>query len=312
MQVSPIKLIKGLATYLPGITALTLRKTGGTVSARYCYSVWMRHLVQAGQSGEISRIVELGPGDSLGIGLAALLSGVNHYHALDVKNYSDSAKNMAILDQLVGLFKDRASIPDDNEFPLLLPRLPSYDFPYSLLNNDTLEWALSKKRVRAIREALRTLSRSGIITVEYTSPWDQTVAIEQGSIDLVFSQAVMEHAEDVEFIYSSAFQWLRPGGLMSHTIDFKCHSSTRDWNGHWSIPDFLWKIIVGNRPFMINRRPHSWHITSLERNGFKIISDLRCEKTPIPRQHLARKFKGLSDCDLKTSEAFIQAIKPFL
>ena len=35
-------MLSGIATYLPGATRV--RATGGTDSARYCYSVWLRHL----------------------------------------------------------------------------------------------------------------------------------------------------------------------------------------------------------------------------------------------------------------------------
>ena len=85
-------LLSGLATWLPGYPVM--RRTGGTDSARYCYSVWLRHLVLLHASGRmrhrVPRVVaELGPGDSIGIGIAALLSGAEKYYAFDVVRYSD-------------------------------------------------------------------------------------------------------------------------------------------------------------------------------------------------------------------------------
>jgi hypothetical protein len=53
-------------------------------------------------------IVEVGPGDSLGIGLAALLCGVEHYIALDVVRYAQTTRNLQILDELIALLRDRA------------------------------------------------------------------------------------------------------------------------------------------------------------------------------------------------------------
>lgn len=47
-------------------------------SARYCYSVWLRHLEKLFEAGatDIPRVVgELGPGRSIGVGIAALLGG---------------------------------------------------------------------------------------------------------------------------------------------------------------------------------------------------------------------------------------------
>src|SRR6267378_2839545 len=47
MQMRPI--LRGLKTF---VTPNPDRKgTGGTVSARYCYSVWLRHLVRAAKAG---------------------------------------------------------------------------------------------------------------------------------------------------------------------------------------------------------------------------------------------------------------------
>jgi hypothetical protein len=62
------RLLMGLATYLPGGPRLAVKSTGGTVSARYCYLVWLRHLVLAERSGLSTNptvVAELGPGDSL-------------------------------------------------------------------------------------------------------------------------------------------------------------------------------------------------------------------------------------------------------
>ena len=76
---SPLKQMAiGMATWLPGRANLWVGATGGTVSARYCYGVWLRHMKMAREAGLDTNprvVAELGPGDSLGIGLAALLAG---------------------------------------------------------------------------------------------------------------------------------------------------------------------------------------------------------------------------------------------
>lgn len=41
------QLIYGVASFVPGVIRLCAKGTGGTDSARYCYSVWLRHLVMA-------------------------------------------------------------------------------------------------------------------------------------------------------------------------------------------------------------------------------------------------------------------------
>ena len=79
MQASSI--LKGMLTFVPGITRVMPGiglGTGGTDSARYCYGVWLKYLTLLHENGMHAipgTIAELGPGDSLGIGLAAMLSG---------------------------------------------------------------------------------------------------------------------------------------------------------------------------------------------------------------------------------------------
>src|SRR4051794_13392029 len=103
MRVSILSLLVGLSSYIPGVPALTARRTGGSCSARYCYSIWLRHLAHLHASGlptQFGTMVELGPGDSLGVGMAALLSGVDHYIALDRTRYAEAERNLRIFDEL--------------------------------------------------------------------------------------------------------------------------------------------------------------------------------------------------------------------
>ena len=104
--------------------------------------------------------------------------------------------------------------------------------------------------------------------------------------------------------------WLKPDAYMSHQIDFKSHGTSDKWNGHWTYSDFMWKIIKGNRGYLLNREPYSRHITIMKEEGFKIIA---CKKintnSDISRDKLAVNFQSLTDGDLTTSGAFIQAIK---
>jgi len=81
------QLAYGIATFIPGIQSLRQKGTGGTDTSRYCYTIWLRHLVMAKSNGlnfHPKVVAELGPGDSLGIGLAALISGSDKYFAFDV------------------------------------------------------------------------------------------------------------------------------------------------------------------------------------------------------------------------------------
>ena len=264
MPIKPI--IKGILSYTP-VKSLIMRKgTGGTNSARYCYSVWLRHLVLLYQNGMKMHpkiVAELGPGDSIGIGLAALITGAEKYYAFDVIKHTDLKDNIIILDELIDLFNNRASIPREDEFPELKPSLDSYSFPEHLFN----DFYLDKTKIKKIKS---DLMMGGGDTIKYIVPWNGVEKIEENSVDLVFSQAVMEHVIDLENAYRIMFKWLKNEGYISHQIDYKAHETHKVWNGHWKYNDLVWKIIMHGRSYPINRAPHSEHIKLIKKTGFKV------------------------------------------
>jgi len=303
-------ILSGLSTYIPWYDRKGF--TGGTDSARYCYSVWLRHLISGftNSTGVAvpGVVAELGPGDSIGIGLAALLSGAGRYFALDLVPYSALGKNLEIFEELVALFSGRARIPDDSEFPFLYPKLQRYDFPGQLLGEDQLMKSLAANRLEAIRSSIRA-SEGKESMISYRAPWNAPEVIDDGSVDFIFSQAVLEHVDDLAGVYSAMRRWLRPGGIMTHQIDFKSHGKANAWNGHWTYEDVVWKMIVGRRAYLLNRQPHSVHLKLMEQSGFRILEDtvFRSE-SHLERRLLAAKFRRLSDDDLTTSGAFIVAV----
>jgi SAM-dependent methyltransferase len=307
-------LIVGIATYIPGLRKLSGRSTGGTISARYCYSVWLRHLSFLHRSGlptTFETVAELGPGDSLGIGLATLLCGAERYLALDAVRYADSARNLQIFEELIAVFRDRAPIPDEAEFPLVQPRLASYAFPANILPPARLNSALDPNRLDAIRASIKNPSvrlHEGA-PVCYIAPW-QPSSIKSGTVDLVLSQTVLEFPSDLADLYADMARWLKPGGVMSHEIDFKSLGITAEWNGHWACSDTLWHLATGKRRHRPNREPHSTHIALLERVGCRVICDERTLRpSEITRAQLRPRFRDLTDDDLRTSSALIQATK---
>jgi hypothetical protein len=103
---------RGITTMIPGIYRIAARRRGGgTGSADYCYAVWLKHLTLLWQRGlrtMPASVAEIGPGNSLGVGLAALLSGSARFYALDVVAYSSTDRNLRMLDRLVERFRNRA------------------------------------------------------------------------------------------------------------------------------------------------------------------------------------------------------------
>jgi len=303
-------LLAGLATWIPGYDHV--RTTGGTNSARYCYSVWLRHLILAQGSGRlpagVPRVVaELGPGDSIGIGVAALLSGAEKYDALDLVRYSDLSRTREMFDELVRMFSEREPVPGGSEFPALKPALERNDFPHHILDNTTMRAALSPARIATIREAIDRAGESPTMIV-YQAPWNDPSVIQPGSVDFIFSQAVLEHVDDLDGVYAAMRKWLAPAGLMSHQIDFQCHRKADTWNGHWTYSDFAWKLAVGGRAFLLNRAPHSRHVSLLKQHGFETLIDRPVRSASVlKRRQLAARFRDLSEDDLTTSGVYLLA-----
>ena len=305
-------LIQGIITFVPFTKHFYAESTGGTDSARYCYSVYLRHLVMAksyGLNPYPKVVAELGPGDSLGIGLAALISGSDKYFAFDIVKYANAVRNLEIFDKLVTLFKNRATIPEDDEFPNIKPSLEKYDFPANILDENRLQYALEKPRIEKIRDSIIDLQCNDC-PIQYMVPWYDASVLEKESVDMIYSQAVLEHVDDLLNTYQAMRLWLKPNGYMSHQIDFKCHGTADEWNGHWAYSDFMWKLVKGKRPYLLNREPHSTHIAILKEENFSVVCDKRIEsKSSLTKSSLAPRFRSISDDDLITSGAFIQAVK---
>ncbi len=306
------RLIHGLLTFVPGWYSEREKYIGGTDSARYCYAVWLRHLVIAQKNGldPYPKIVaELGPGNSLGIGLAALISGCERYLAFDVVEHADIANNLQVFDELVALFERRDDIPGDAELPKTHPRLDTYDFPRDILTEDRLWVALDRIRLQRIRDSiLNATRREQHALIQYRVPWHDLHVIEKASLDMIYSQATLEHVDDLPHTYKAMRTWLKPTGYLSHQIDFKCHGTADEWNGHWTYSDLMWKAIRGKRPYLLNRMPHSAHLRLLQEEGFRIVCDQTIHATShLTKDALARRFRTMPDDDLITSGAFIQA-----
>jgi SAM-dependent methyltransferase len=250
-------------------------------------------------------VAELGPGDSLGMGLAALISGVDQYFGFDVAEHASNERNLEIFDQLVGMFERREDIPGEEEFPDVFPQLSSYRFPSELLDDRRLAASLDPKRISRIRASvMNTQSTDG--EVRYVVPWDDASISIPNSVDMIFSQAVLEHVDELEAAYKAMRLWLKPDGFMSHEIDFKSHGTARHWNGHWTYPDGLWKVMRGRRPWFLNRQPHSVHIDILRRTGFKVLSDLtKRTASQVRKEEVAQSLQDILEDDLTISSGFV-------
>jgi hypothetical protein len=258
-------------------------------------------------------VAELGPGDSVGVGLAAVLTGSEQYVALDVVGYANVRRNLEIMDGLVDLIKQRAPIPHDRELVEVQPSLDSYEFPSEILTDQRLESALAPARLEWVRLAALEIESAQLAdhpALSYRTSWSEAAQIQAGSIDMIFSQAVLEHVEDLAGTYGAMRAWLRSGGFLSHQIDFRSHGWTKRWNGHWALSDQEWRLTRGKRAYALNGEPCSRHLQLLNELGFSVdCVDRMVDTTGIDRASLAPRYRQVSDEDLRTSGVFVQARK---
>jgi hypothetical protein len=300
------QLTYGVLSFVPGIPDSIYRGTGGTGSAEYCYCTWLRHLVLANSAGmeSVPRVVaELGPGDSIGVGIAALLSGVERYVALDAMAHADPAHAAGILDALVALFRRRAPIPGRDVFPEIAFDLPDQAFPTAILSESRLQAALTNERIAHLRSVV-TGERADPQIIDYRAPWGALREGDAGTVDLLLSNAVMEHVTDLPEAYRAMAAWLRPGGVASNQIDFRSHGLFGTWDGHWACPDWLWRLFVGRRLYLLNREPFSTHRTWASAAGLEELVATRIERAPEAGQ-LARRFQAMSAADRTTCGGYL-------
>jgi hypothetical protein len=304
-----LKLVAGgLKSYAPFLSSF--RGTGGTTSSRYCYAVWLRHFTlirDGGLGAAMESIVELGPGDSIGVGIAALLSGMRRYTALDVVEHADINTNLAVFEELVDLFRRREPIPGDREFPGVHPRLESDGFPFHHLSESRLAEALHPERLARIRACIDG-SRPDPGLIRYVCPWYRDSLPEDSSADLIFSQAALHEMDNVEWAYAVMSRLLKPNGIMSHQIEMSFPAS--HWNQHWSYSDSFWKLVRGNRPSYFNRLPYSAYLELTRRHGHTIRHTLAVKNgLGLPKSKVSPRFRDLSDGDFSISSAYVLSTK---
>lgn len=307
-------LVKGLLTWIPGVHRAFYNATapGGTASADYCYGVWLKHMMMLFKHGMPAMprtVVELGPGGTLGTGVAALLSGAERYAAVDQVRHATPAATVAVLHELAKLFQARAPRPKRG-WPDYDDALDANLFPSAVLTPERLERSLAPERLHALAAAASTLDAPHPDSLIRYATWADTVPVRDREADLVFSHVVLCHVEDLDAMYANFARWLKPGGWMSHQVEFSALGTAEGWNGHLAYGETTWKLIAGRRPYFVSREPASTHLELMQKHGFEVKLFLRAMRDDgLPREKLAPRWRGLSDEDLTTWNVFVVARK---
>jgi len=236
----------------------------------YIIKVFERHIQFANldkNNLEGKHFIELGPGDSI---LSALLA------------YSYGAK-LTLVD--VGHFVKE----DINFYKNICIKLSNLNYKMPDISNcnniyDILEKVESKYLTNGV-ESMKT--------------------IKSQSVDLIFSQAVLEHVRKRDFnnLAKEIKRVLKVDGTSSHAIDLKDHLNYSLNNLRFS--DKLWESeFFAASGFYTNRLSISDITEVYKENGFKVdtLNKLTWKELPISRSKFAAQFKNRPTQDLLVSE----------
>ncbi|MGB7494553.1 MAG: methyltransferase domain-containing protein [Candidatus Acidiferrum sp.] len=300
-------LLKGLGSFVVPSFRNSHVGPGAVLSAETLYSIFLRYLSYLNGCEDFSIdgavVVELGPGSSIGFGMAALLAGASRFYAFDHINHISTDTDLRVFDRLLELFHQKAGVPHAGKDAHVFPFLPCYDFPDSCLPRDSLRSTLDDKRVADIRQDIA--DRKGHY-VNYQAPWSIEMSNISDKADLIVSNAVLEHVDDVELAYTAFRNWVKPGGYMAHLIDYGSHTLFNTWNGHWACSEFTWKVLRGKRHYLINRVPHFRHLELLAKFNFDVIADLRIQRVDgLVKESFGAQFRNMTADDANTHLAFL-------
>jgi SAM-dependent methyltransferase len=249
---------------------------GGMESWRYAEGVWRRHFAPAtfGRKSGGFVCLEIGPGDSLFTAILARLAGAE-------KTYLVDAGPFAATD--VVLYRDAA------------PHLPG--FRDDLLSPGTwtsIEAMLADCRAEYLTGGLESL---------------RTIA--SGTVDYIFSHAVLEHVRRHEFapMLRESRRLLRPDGFASHQIDIRDHLGeslhslkfpARVWESRW----------FANSGFYTNRLRRGEIVQIAEEAGFEVETrDLESwPKLPLAKASLRPAYRAMDDDELRVSSFTITLV----
>jgi len=246
---------------------LGLFSPGYMLHPEYAIAVFQAHYARAGSPPPGFAYLELGPGDSLSTAAIAWAHGASEGWLIDAGSYASR---------------------DIRSYRPLFERLSSMRLPRdaaALMHCRTTEDMLKLTHCAYREDGL--------------TGWR---AVRAASLDMIFSQAVLEHVPRGEFAATlqEMKRVLKPGGIGSHVVDFKDHLGASLHNLRFG--DGLWERdwFAKRSGFYTNRLRYSEVVAAFQAAGFAVetLSRRLWKTAPLARARLAKQFRSLSDDDL--------------
>ena len=241
---------------------------GEMQDADYALEVFDKHLVASGFSGRSGLTgLEMGPGDSIGSAIVAKARGFSRFFLVDAGDYAN--RDVETYRNL-----GRACMRDGRAAP-------------------DMERAASFEDVLTICDA--TYLTEGLQSYR---------ELPAASVDLIFSQAVLEHVRRHEFaeVAAQMHRILKPDGIASHQVDLRDHLG--GGLNNMRIASRWWETeLMAGSGFYTNRIRFSEMLNLFEQAGFtvEVVSTQRWDAPPVSRDKLAPEFRHFTGEDLLIS-----------
>ncbi|MEY2423066.1 MAG: hypothetical protein QOI95_3133 [Acidimicrobiaceae bacterium] len=239
---------------------LGLFRHGSMDEPDYAIGVVRTHLERAGVAiGSPFRALELGPGDSVASAIVACAFGATETYLVDVGRF--------------------AAIPVEDYLPLVdALAAQGYAVP-DLRGAASIDELCERVGAHYLVDGVASLR-----------------AIASASVDIEWSQAVLEHVRVDQFdeIQRELRRVLRPSGVASHRVDLQDHLNLSLNNLRFS--DRVWeRPAVWNSGFYTNRLRCAEIIASMTRAGYdaEVVDHDRWPDLPVKRAKLAARFRDL-------------------
>lgn len=246
--------------------SLYLFRAGAMDDPSYAFKVFRMHWQRAGFADRSGyTVLELGPGDS---GLTALFAPA---HGAAATILVDSHNNAT----------DDVKVLESGAVLLRAQNLPVPD----TAGAGTIPEALARLNARYMTQGLQSLKQ-----------------LPDASVDLIFSQAVMEHVRHGDFAATLAqmYRILKPDGVASHWIDFRDHLQDGLNNLRFSHPVWESDFMVRSG-FYTNRIPWPVMERMILAAGFRIemVDSVHWPQgLPTPQTAMASPYREMAPAEL--------------
>jgi SAM-dependent methyltransferase len=247
---------------------LGLFRHGQMDTSEYAIRVFNSHVEKTGLTNQLhdKTILELGPGDSVATAIIAAAHGAC---TILVDAGAFVREDIAPYLELVEVLTKQGLIPLD------------------LSGCRNIDELLARFGAKYMTAGLTSLTQ-----------------IESESVDLIFSQAVLEHIRKNEFreTMQEYRRILRPNGICSHQVDLRDHMADALNNLRFS--ERVWESeFFATSGFYTNRIRYSQMLQLFSDVGFTVeVTDVqRWASLPTTRCKLALEFKYLPDDELNVS-----------